>query len=574
MKRHVIWLTALLFCCSLGVTAAQASIDYTPVTDERLLNPEPENWLHYRGTYDGWGYSPLDQVSTENVQNLVSAWAFSSGVDHNHEAPPIVNDGVMFITTAYNRLYALDAATGDLIWSYVHELADDVFPVVCCDVVNRGVGLYGDKIYFATLDAHLIAFDAKTGEIAWDTTVEDYTQGYTMTLAPLTANGKVVVGVSGGEYGIRGFVEAFDAESGESIWKTYMTPGEGEPGNETWSGNTWQRGGASVWVTGQYDPELNLAYFGTGNGGPWMGDLREGDNLYVASVVALDIDSGELKHHFQYVPNDSWDWDEVAEHILVDVERDGKTIKGALHVARSGYLYLLDRTDLEFIYGEPVVTVNAFKGRREDGSPIADPNHKPAVGKAVDVCPSWAGPKNWNPAAYSPDTGYLYSSIQHLCMTIEGQEAEYQAGQSYIGAEFTATLDPNAPDYTGELAAFDPATGQRVWSSKFPYMRSSILTTGGNLVFAGGTPDRYFRAFDAETGDILWEHRTNSAVYGVPSTYTVDGVQYVAVWSGWQPSNSRWGMVSEAFGMNPEIPQGGVLWVYKLQDQGERAQAE
>lgn len=577
VKRYLPVLLTLLLTCLTATAWAQVAGEYQPVTDEELLNPGPEDWLQYRRTYDGWGHSPLDQITNENAGQLTPAWAFSSGVDHNHEAVPVVNDGVMFVTTAYNRLYALDAASGDLLWSYVRELEDDVFPVVCCDVVNRGVGLYGDKVYMATLDAHLLAFDAKTGEIVWDTTVDDYQEGYTMTLMPLLLDGMAIVGVSGGEYGIRGYVEAFDAETGESIWKTHTIPGEGEPGNETWPGDTWQRGGAPVWITPQYDPELNMLYVGTGNGGPWMGDLRPGDNLYVASGLALDADTGEIKHHFQYVPNDSWDYDEVAEHILVDVERNGETVQGALHVARSGYLYLLDRTDMSFVYGEPVVTVDAFDGRRADGVPIADEEHKPAVGKEVEACPMWAGPKNWNPAAYSPDTGYLYSSIQHMCMVIGGRDVEYEAGQSFIGADFSATLDPNAPNYTGELAAFDPATGERVWSQTFPYMRSSILSTGGNLVFAGGTPDRYFRAFDAETGDIVWEFRTNSAVYGIPSTYEVDGTQYVAVWSGWQPSGSRWGVVADMFGLNQEVPQGGVLWVFALPDQEggpEQAQAD
>jgi alcohol dehydrogenase (cytochrome c) len=537
------------------------------VTDERLLNPEDENWLMYRRTYDEHGYSPLGQISSESVTDLVPVWSFASGVTHNHEAPPIVNDGIMYVTSAFNGLYALDAASGELLWSYVRDLPEDVFPEVCCDVVNRGVGLYGDKVYMTTLDTHLLAFDAKTGEIVWDTVVDDYLSGAVMTVSPLIVRGNVMVGIAGGEYGVRGFVSAYDSESGEEVWKTYTIPGPGEEGHDTWPGDTWMTGGAPIWVAGSYDPELNLSYWGTGNGGPWMGSLRPGDNLYVASMLAINPDSGEIEHHFQYMPNETWDYDEVAENILIDLEIDGEPVKGVVHVWRNGYLDLLDRTNLDLIYAEPVVTLDWASGYDENSRPIVNPDAVPDVGKEVSVCPIWSGPKNWNPAAYSPDTGLLYSSIQHLCMKISGSPVEYRAGQTFIGASTTATMDPNAPDYTGEVAAFDPVTGQRVWSSTFPFMRSSILVTGGNLVFAGGTPDRYFRAFDATTGEILWSFPTSSGVYGVPSTYEVDGVQYVAVWSGWNPAASRWGLVSKQFGLNPEVPQGGALWVFALHGQ-------
>jgi alcohol dehydrogenase (cytochrome c) len=552
-----------------GVVQARPLETYNPVTAERLLNPEPGNWLQFRREYNGWGYSPLDQISTENVSNLRPVWTLASRVDHNHEAPPVVNDGVMFVTSSFNKLWALDAATGEIRWSYERDLPEAALQVVCCDVVNRGVGLWDDKVFMVTLDSHLLAFDAKTGEIVWDRTVADYRTGHAMTIAPLVVEGKVMVGVSGGEYGVRGFVQAFDANSGDILWKTFTVPGPGEPGNETWPGDTWMYGGATVWVTGSYDPELNLTYWGTGNGGPWMGDARPGDNLYIASAVAINADTGVIEHHFQYVPNDTWDYDETNEHVLVDVERNGETIKGALHVARSGFLYLLDRTDLSFVYAEPLTDdINVFTGHEEDGRPIRNPEKVVSIGSQVSgVCPAWSGSKNWNPTAYNPDTGLLYTSIEHLCMTISGTAIQYKAGQTYIGAQFSAEMEPNAPDYAGELAAFDPATGQRVWSNTYPFMRASILTTAGGLVFAGGTPDQFFRAFDAETGDELWKTKTSSGVYGVPTTYEVDGVQYVAVWSGWQPSSSRWGVVSEALGLNPEIPQGGTLWVFALEEE-------
>lgn len=548
----------------VAATPGPAITEYSTVTDARLLNPEDENWLMYRRTYNDHGYSPLGQITSDNVNELVPVWSFSSGVTHNHEAPAIVNDGIMYVTSAFNGLYALNAATGELLWSYVRNLPEDVFPEVCCDVVNRGVALYGDNVYMTTLDTHLLAFDARTGDIVWDVPVDDYLSGAVMTLSPLIVGGKVMVGIAGGEYGVRGFVAAYDAATGERQWKTYTIPGEGEPGNETWPGDTWMTGGAPIWVAGSYDPELNLTYWGTGNGGPWMGDLRPGDNLYVASMLAINPDSGEIESHFQYMPNETWDYDEIGENILIDVNIDGKPVQGVAHVGRNGYLYMLDRTNLDLIYAEPTVTLTWSSGYDESGRPIMNEDIIPGVGKEVAVCPIWSGPKNWNPAAYNPETGLIYSSIQHQCMTISGSVPVYQAGQTFMGASVTATMDPNAPDYTGEVAAFDAATGQRVWSSKFPFMRSSILTTGGNLVFAGGTPDRYFRAFDATTGDILWDFPTSSGVYGVPSTYEVDGVQYVAVWAGWNPATSRWGLAAKEFGLNPEVPQGGALWVFAL----------
>src|SRR5699024_9007559 len=293
---------------------------------------------------------------------------------------------------------------------------------VCCDVVNRGVSLYGDKVYFATLDNHLLAFNAESGDIAWDTVVDDYLTGATMTLAPLIVRGTVMVGIAGGEYGVRGYVVAYDSEDGERIWKTYTIPGPGEPGHDTWPGDTWQTGGASIWVTGSYDPELDLTYWGTGNGGPWLGTLRPGDNLYVGSVLAISPDDGEIQAAFQYMPNETWDYDEVAEHMLIDVDRDGENVKSAAHFGRNGFLYLLDRTDLSLLYAEPYVNVTWADGYDDDDRPIVNPDAIPDVGKTVEICPVWSGPKNWNPAAYSPDTGLLYSTVQHLCSTLSGEQ--------------------------------------------------------------------------------------------------------------------------------------------------------
>ncbi|MEE8520170.1 MAG: methanol/ethanol family PQQ-dependent dehydrogenase [Gemmatimonadota bacterium] len=549
---------------------AQESPAYSPVTADRLVSPEPENWLMYRRTYDGWGYSPLDQINTENVAELVPVWSFSTGVTEGHQAPPIVNDGVMFITTPENQILALDARTGELLWRYRRNLPDDLMQL---HPTNRGVGLFGDKVYMATVDAYVVALDAKSGEVAWETAVEDYRNGYYMTLAPLVARGKVMVGVSGGELGIRGFIQALDAESGEVVWKTYTIPAPGEPGNDTWPGDTWQTGGAPAWITGSYDPDLGLTYWGTGNPGPWMGDARPGDNLYTNSVMALDADTGELKAYHQYHWNGSWDWDEVSAPILMDVERDGRTIKALVHAGRNGYLWLLERSEdaITFVDGEPYVRQNVFTGLDPStGRPEYDPERKPGVGIRASFCPSTWGGKDWPPAAYSPKTGYVYiPANENLCATMEGEEVAYRPGQFFIGVDFSEDFEVflhEGADHIGELQAWDINTGERVWTHEFEFQNwGPVLATGGDLVFLGGTNDRYFRAFDARSGELLWQQRTNSGITGVPTSYAVDGVQYVAVQSGWGvDAQLMQTTLDEILGSTTHVPQGGVLWVFGL----------
>ncbi|MGD8341416.1 MAG: PQQ-binding-like beta-propeller repeat protein, partial [Gammaproteobacteria bacterium] len=333
--KSFVSLVAAAICLLPGLSPAQGIVDYSPVTDERLVSPEAGNWLMFRRTYDGWGYSPLDEIDTRNVDELQPVWTVNTGISEGHQAPPIVNDGVMFVTTPLNQLLAIDARNGDVLWMYRRQMPADIR---LGHPTNRGVALYGDKVYMATLDAVLMAFDAVTGNVVWEKRIEDYNSGYYITMAPLAVNGLIMVGVSGGERGIRGFVTAVDAETGEEVWKSYTIPGSGEPGNETWPGETWQRGGAPVWVTGTYDPELNQTYWGTGNPGPWIGDARPGDNLYTNSVVALNADSGALEGYHQYHWNGSWDWDEVSTPLLIDVERRGRTIPSLVHPGRNGYL--------------------------------------------------------------------------------------------------------------------------------------------------------------------------------------------------------------------------------------------
>ena len=562
MNRFATLAAAGLTVFAAAITLAPPTVagqSYRPVTDERLESPEPENWLSYRGTYNGWGYSPLDQIDVSNVRDLKPVWAFSTNTTGGHESPPVVNDGVMFITTPGNLLYALDAETGDLLWRYRHNLPQGR---IAFHDTNRGVALFGDKVYMATLDARVVALDARTGDVVWDTPVADNSAGYYMTMAPLAARGKVMVGVSGGELGIRGFVVALDTETGEEVWRTFTVPAPGEPGNDTWPEGAWRTGGAAVWLTG---------HFGTGNPGPWIGDQRPGDNLYTNSVIALAIETGELVTHHQYHWNGSWDWDEVSTPLLIDVERDGRTIPGLVHPGRNGYLWLLERSaeNIRYVDAQPFVRQNVFTSLDpETGRPTYDEDRKPGTGKPADFCPSLWGGKDWPPAAYNPTTGLLYiPANENLCGSSVGVEVEYQAGRSFTGASTGMSVAPGA-DHIGELQAWDMNTGQRVWTQEFDSQNwGPVLTTGGGLVFAGGTSDRYFRAFDARTGEILWQQRTNSGVIGVPSTYMVDGVQYVAIQSGWGVDAAAMGRRLDGLRDTSNfVPQGGVVWVFAIEN--------
>ena len=558
--RHV--LGALL----AGVAATGFAAEYSPVTDERLLSPEPENWLMYRGTYDSQGYSPLDQINTENVAGLKPVWSFSTGMREGHQAPPVVNNGAMFVTTPNNHVLALDAASGELLWRYERDLPEDLSQM---HPTNRGVGLYGNLVYMATADCYVVALDATTGEVVWETEIEDYGAGYYMTLAPLVAAGKVMVGVSGGEWGIRGFVAALDAQTGDEVWKTYTIPAPGEPGSESWPGDTWKTGGVPVWITGSYDPLTELTYWGTGNGGPWTGDIRDGDNLYATSVLALEVDTGKLRAHHQYHWNDSWDWDEVSAPLLIDFMRDGETVPGLVHPGRNGYLWFLSRSadDIGFVDAQPYVKQDVFTSLDPDtGRPTYDEEKKPGVDKPATFCPSLWGGKDWPPAAFSPRTRLLYiPANDNVCSHMTGIEEEYRKGRTFMGAEAQLIVDAEA-DFIGELQAWNVDAAEEVWSVPFEHHNwGPVLATGGDLVFMGGTNDRYFRAFDANTGEVLWEQRTNSGVTGVPSSYSVNGKQYIAVLSGYGVDAEREQDALRILGRsNLVVPQGGVLWVFGL----------
>ncbi len=556
----------------MGAGASWA-LDYSTVTQERLNKPEAENWLMYRGNYEGWGYSPLEQINAGNVKKLRPAWTLSTGVLEGHQAPPIVNNGVMFVATPMNQVIAVDAKSGDILWRYQKKIPEELFQL---HPTSRGVALMGDSVYIATTDAFLVSLDAKTGTVQWEAKVEDYAKGYYMTLAPLAAKGKVMIGVSGGEYGIRGFVAAYDAKSGKEAWKTYTIPGPGEPGHDSWAGQSWKTGGAPTWITGTYDSDTNIVYWGTGNAAPWMPDDRAGDNLYANSVLALDVDTGKLKGYHQYHHNEAWDWDEVSAPILMPVTRNGKQTKQLVHAARNGYMWTLDpKPDgkIGFVDAKPFVNQNVFtKIDPETGRPTYDKTKIPGIGKKTEFCPSLWGGKDWPPAAYSPKTDMLYvPAHENLCGSLTGKKEDYKPGQLYLTAaiaDIGLHLRDKGVDHIGEVQAWKVGSHEKVWTHNMKFHNwGPLLATGGDLIFGGGSNDRMFNAYDAKSGKVLWQMKTNSGVTAVPSSYSVGGKQYIAVQSGWGVDAQRMqDGLDKIYNTKTDVPQGGMIWVFALED--------
>jgi alcohol dehydrogenase (cytochrome c) len=516
------------------------------VTSDRMLraSAEPHNWLTYNGTYSSQRHSPLTQITPANVTNLESKWVLQNEVFGAWQSNPIVVDGMMYVTQRPNDVMALDAKTGRVFWQYRHTPAPDAR--VCCGANNRGVAILGDILYMGTLDARLIALDAKNGKPLWNIAVADVKLAYSITMAPLIVKDKVIVGVGGGEYGIRGFVAAYDAKTGKEAWRFDTIPAPGEKGSETWKGDAWKYGSASVWVTGSYDPELNLTYWGIGNPGPdWNPDQRPGDNLYSDSVIALDADTGALKWHFQFTPNDGYDYDSVQVPVLVDMNWQGKPAKLMLWANRNGYFYVLDRVTGKFLLGQPFVKVNWSSGLDANGRPIQTPQPPGA--------PTWPGNQggtNWYPPSYSPRTGLFYFSAWENYATIyRKEESVYQPGRNFSGGGFTVlTPVPGAPaigigrrtpinNWTNEVGngaviALDARTGQAKWKfEQFDVSEAGILTTASDLLFVGGR-EGYFQALDARTGKLLWKASLGGNVVMAPVTYQVAGKQYVSVISG------------------------------------------
>jgi alcohol dehydrogenase (cytochrome c) len=506
------------------------------VTDQMLLEAgkDPNNWLMYHRDYAGTRYSPLTQINASNINRLVPKWTFSFGVLDAQNTTPLVNAGIMYVTASHGRTYAVDTRTGNEIWRYVHQLPEGVGGKMCCDVGNRGAALYGDKVFVATPDAHMVGLDAKTGEVAWDVTVGNWEENYTMTTAPIVVKGNVLGGMAGAEYPTRLYLEARDAETGAQAWRRYTIPLPGEPGYETWGDDpdAAKYGGGSTWLTGTYDPELDILYWGVGNPNPdWDGADRPGDNLYTNSTLALDPDTGEIKFHFQYTPHDVWDYDGNSEPILLDIGND----KWWMHGDRNGFLYAIDRTNGKFVYGVPISIVNWATGFTAEGRPIVNPEKVPTYDyEAKNICPASEGGHWWNPMAVNPLTKMVFVPSREICVDIKSGFGERVVGQPHWGI---GSIKWNKG--YGQFVAFDARTGEKVWIVKAPSpFTSGVMATGGGLVFAG-TPEGEFKAYHQDSGEELWSYNTGSGIFGSPITYVVDGKQYVAVpsgfggWTGW-----------------------------------------
>jgi len=523
-------------------------------------------------------FSPLTDINADNVSKLVPAFAASLGGEkqRGQESQPLVYDGTIYVTGSYSRLFAFDARTGEQKWKYEARLPDGIMP--CCDVVNRGAAIYGDKVIFATLDARLVALNRNTGKVIWNKQIADYQAGYSATAAPLIVKGMVITGNSGGEFGVVGAVEARAVNTGELIWHRPVVEGNmgtlrgkdnGITGklNASWEGDLYKTGGGATWLGGTYDPETNLLFFGTGNPAPWNSHLRKGDNLYTASTLAIDPETGVIKWHYQTTPHDGWDFDGVNEFIPFDATLNGKPMKLGAKADRNGYFFVLDRTNGKFISASKFVMQTTWAdGFTKDGKPKYIEAGRPGAaqgtekGTTVFSSPSFLGGKNWMPMAYSKDTGLFYIPSNDWGMDIWNEPIAYKKGAAYLGAGFT--IKPIAEDHIGALRAMDPKTGKIMWEykNKAP-LWGGVLTTGGNLVFTG-TPEGYLKAFDAKTGKELWKFQTGSGVVGSPITWQQDGEQYVAVMSGWGGAVPLWGgEVAKSF---KDINQGGSLWVFKL----------
>ncbi|MEX3007729.1 PQQ-dependent methanol/ethanol family dehydrogenase [Hoeflea sp. TYP-13] len=583
MRRLMMTATVSL----LAMTVAQAD-----VTEQDLANDQANT---SQIVTNGMGrhlqrYSPLETLNKNNVKNLMPAWAFSLGGEkqRGQETQPLVYDGMMYITGSYSRLYAIDLKTGEEVWQYDARLPEGILP--CCDVINRGAAIYGDKIYFGTLDARIVALDLKTGDVVWRKKIANYKEGYSYTAAPLIVKGLVITGNSGGEFGIVGEVQARDADTGEIVWTRPVIEGhmgtfKGEESsmtgtlNATWPGDMWKTGGGATWLGGSYDIETDTLVFGAGNPAPWNSWLRNageptgdnsGDNLYAASRIGINPDNGEIKWHFQTTPREGWDFDGVNEVVAYTDKSGNKRFATA---DRNGFFYVLNREDGAFVNAYPFVQkISWAEGIDENGRPIYVENNRPGnpasaadgkKGETVFAVPSFLGGKNWMPMAYSQKTGNFYVPSNEWGMDIWNEPITYKKGAAYLGSGFT--IKPLFEDYIGSLKAIDPDTGEVKWEYKNEApLWAGVMTTAGGLVFTG-TPEGKFLALDDETGEVLWSFQTGSGIVGQPITWEQDGEQYVSVISGWGGAVPLWG--GEVAKKVNYLNQGGTLWTFKLPKQ-------
>lgn len=553
------------------------------VTQQMIDKNDTKEVLSWGLGNQGQRFSTLKQVNPQSIKKLVPAWSFSFGGEkqRGQESQPLIHNGKMFVTGSYSRIYALDVKTGAKLWKYEHRLPDGIMP--CCDVINRGAALFDNLVIFMTLDAQIVALDQTTGDVVWKEKIEDYASGASASAAPLVAGGLLLTGISGGEFGVVGRVEARDPKTGQLVWTRPTVEGHmgykyDKDGNKTengisgtlnksWAGDLWKTGGATTWLGGTYDSKTGLAYFGTGNPAPWNSHLRKGDNLFSCSTVALDIKTGQIKWHYQNTPNDAWDFDGANEFVTFDM--DGKRVGGKAD--RNGFFYVNDASTGQLINAFPFIKkitwatgIDLKTGRpnfvpeNRAGDPTASADG--AKGKPVFTAPSFLGGKNQMPMAYSPATKLFYVPSNEWGMEIWNEPVTYKKGAAYMGAGFTIKVPGDAP--IGALRAVNPKTGKIVWEvpNNAP-LWGGVLTTAGNLVF-WGTPEGFLKAADATTGKVVWEFQTGSGVVAPPITWDMDGEQYVAVVSGWGGAVPLWG--GEVAKKVSFLEQGGSVWVFKL----------
>lgn len=577
MKLKLLTLLVSIGCAAMGAHAV--------VTDQMIENDakSTDDVLSWGIGTQGQRYSPLKTINTGNVAKLLPVWSFSFGGEkqRGQESQPVIHNGKMFVTSSYSRIYALDAKTGAKLWKYEHRLPDGIMP--CCDVVNRGAALYDNLVIFMTLDAQIVALNQDSGEVVWKEKIDDYAAGYSATAAPIIANGLLLTGVSGGEFGVVGRVEARDAKTGKMVWSRPTVEGHmgykfDKDGNKTeigisgttgktWPGDLYKTGGAATWLGGTYNAKTGLAYFGTGNPSPWNSHLRKGDNLFSCSTVAIDVKTGQIVWHYQGTPNDGWDFDGVNEFVTYD--EGGKVLGGKAD--RNGFFYVIDAKNGHLENAFPFVKkitwatgIDLKTGRpnfvpeNRPGDPTAGAD--PAKGKSVFSAPSFLGGKNQMPMAYSPDTKLFYVPANEWGMEIWNEPVTYKKGAAYLGAGFTIKTLSDGP--IGALRAMDPKTGKIVWEApNNAPLWGGVLTTGGNLVF-WGTPEGFLQAADAKTGKILWKFQTGSGVVAPPITWSEGGEQYVGVASGWGGAVPLWG--GEVAKKVNYLEQGGSMWVFKI----------
>jgi alcohol dehydrogenase (cytochrome c) len=574
-----------LLASTIGMALITGSSAFaTGVTDAMIENDakSTNDVLSWGMGQQGQRFSTLTKINAGNVAKLVPAWSFSFGGEkqRGQESQPLIHNGKMFVTASYSRIYALDSKSGKKLWKYEHRLPDGIMP--CCDVINRGAALYDNLVIFATLDAQIVALNQDTGAVVWKEKIDDYAAGYSASAAPLIAGGLLMTGVSGGEFGVIGRVEARDPKTGKMVWVRPVVEGhmgykyEGgkaiENGisgttNKTWPGDLWKSGGATTWLGGTYDPSTGLAYFGTGNPAPWNSHLRPGDNLFSTSTVAIDIKSGKIAWHYQRTPNDGWDYDGVNEFITFDM--NGKRMGAAAD--RNGFFYVNDAKTGKLENAFPFVNkitwatgIDLKTGRpnyvpeNRPGDPTKSPDGK--KGNVVFSAPSFLGGKNQQPMAYSPKTGLFYVPANEWGMEIWNEPVTYKKGAAYLGAGFT--IKPLNDDYIGAMRAVDPKSGKIVWEIKNNApLWGGVMATAGDLVFYG-VPEGYLKAVDAKSGKELWQFQTGSGIVAPPVTWEDGGEQFVAVVSGWGGAVPLWG--GEVAKKVNFLEQGGSVWVFKL----------